>query len=222
MSDSTPDPVVPGRFALDAWLVGLASIVLLACSAFKWLPIDLTEAFGFVTGAVCVWLVTKENLWNWPIGIANNLFFAVLFWKTRLYADFGLQWVYLVLGIYGWWEWLYGGKNRTALTITKASMFDWIAIAIFIPAGTWGMRAVLLASNDAAPFLDAFTTILSLAAQYLLCRKRLENWFIWILADLIYVPLYLHRDLPLTALLYAAFIALCLLGLKRWRKDLRP
>ena len=75
-----------------------------------------TEALGFASGAVCVWLVTKSNIWNWRVGLANNLFFAVLFWKARLFADFGLQGIYLIPGIFGWWEWLRGGENRTRRT----------------------------------------------------------------------------------------------------------
>lgn len=77
--------------------VSSLSFVLLSASWFKWAPIDFTEACGFVTGAACVWLVTRGNIWNWPIGLANNLFFAVLFWRARLFADMGLQGVYLIL-----------------------------------------------------------------------------------------------------------------------------
>jgi nicotinamide mononucleotide transporter len=79
----------------------------------------------------------------------------------------------------------------------------------------------LLVANGAAPFWDSFTTILCLAAQYLLCRKRVENWFFWIAADVIYVPLYLSRELPLTALLYALFLALCLIGVRAWTATLK-
>jgi len=106
---------------VEAVVVAVVTVGLIASAWFKWLPLDLTEALGFATGAVCVWLVTKGNIWNWPVGLANNLFFAVLFWKARLFADFGLQGVYLMLGIYGWWEWLRGGENRTRLAISRSS-----------------------------------------------------------------------------------------------------
>lgn len=89
------------------------SLLLIAASWWRWLPLDITEALGFATGAICVWLVTKGNIWNWPIGLANNVFFAILFWKARLFADFGLQGIYFVLGIYGWWKWLRGGENHS-------------------------------------------------------------------------------------------------------------
>jgi nicotinamide mononucleotide transporter len=201
-------------------VISAVTTLLLAASWFKWLPLDFTEALGFATGAVCVWLVTKGNIWNWPVGLANNLFFAVLFWKARLFADFGLQGIYLILGIYGWWEWLRGGENHTRLAISKTSRSEWIGIAVFLVLGTWGLREILQAVNGSAPLWDAVTTALSIAAQYLLCRKRIENWFFWIAADVIYVPLYLSKQLPLTALLYGGFLVLCVIGWRRWRKEL--
>lgn len=211
---------LPASRTWDGWLIGLLSAALVLCAHFQWLPISLAEALGFATGAVCVWLVTKGNVWNWPIGIANNIVFAVLFWKTRLYGDFGLQWVYFVLGLYGWWQWLRGGENHTELKVSHTSLTEWIGIAAFIPLGTWGLKEILLHVNGSAPWLDSFTTILSLAAQYLMCRKSIESWYLWILADLIYVPLYIHRDLNLTAALYAGFLILCIVGLRRWRNEL--
>jgi nicotinamide mononucleotide transporter len=206
---------------LEVLVIAAVTTLLLAASWFGWLPIDFTEALGFATGAVCVWLVTRGNIWNWPVGLANNLFFAVLFWRARLFADFGLQGVYLILGVYGWWEWLRGGENRTPLAVSRSSRSEWIGVAVFLVAGTWGLCEFLHVVNGAAPFWDALTTTLSLAAQYLLCRKRIENWFLWIAADLVYVPLYLSKQLPLTALLYTGFLVLCGIGWTRWRKELR-
>ena len=208
------------RFRIEAAIAFTLSAALILCAWRQWLPLDLTEAFGFATGAICVWLVTRGNLWNWPVGLVNNIVFAILFWKARLFADFGLQGVYFALGIWGWWQWLHGGTHRAPLPVTRTRKNEWIAIAVFLTAGTWGLRELLLAVNGAAPFWDAITTTICLAAQYLLCRKRIENWLLWITADLIYVPLYLSRGLPLTAILYAGFIGLCIVGLKRWKREL--
>lgn len=196
----------------------LTAGLVIGASHLGWWPISIIEAWGFATGGVCVWLVVREHVWNWPIGLANNLVFFVLFFRSRLYADMGLQVVYFVLGAYGWLNWIYGGKGRSHLPISRANRTDGLLLLIGIPLCTWALHQILVATNGAAPFLDSLTTVLSLAAQYLLCRKRLENWFVWILADLIYVPLYLVRNLPLTAFLYGTFLVMCFFGVREWSR----
>lgn len=196
-----------------------ASLLVLLPSHCGWWPIGVTEAWGFATGGVCVWLVVREHIWNWPLGIANNLVFFVLFLHGRLFEDMGLQVVYLGLGIYGWWNWLHGGRDRGALSISRTTAAEWSALAAAIPLSTLALRELLVAVHDAAPLLDALTTVLSLAAQYLLCHKRLENWWLWIAADLIYVPLYVSRSMPLTAVLYGLFLVMCLFGARAWRRQ---
>lgn len=106
------------------------------------------------------------------------------------------------------------------LPISRATVREWIVIFVFLVAGTWGLRELMVAVNGAAPLWDSLTTVISLAAQFLLCRKRVENWLLWIVADLIYVPLYVSKNLPLTALLYAGFIVLCVIGWRKWRKEM--
>jgi nicotinamide mononucleotide transporter len=179
-----------------------------------------TEALGFVTGAVCVGLIVRENAWNWPIGLANNAFFFVLFLRSRLYGDMMVQVVYFVLGIYGWWHWLFGGVQRSQLPISRLSRAEWIVIVAAIPALTAAVRPILIAVNGASPLMDALTTVLSLIAQYLMTLKRIEHWWLWILADALYVPLYVSRQLPLTAVLYFGFLLLCIAGLRRWRRSI--
>lgn len=130
-----------------------------------------------------------------------------------------LQVVYILLGLIGWWQWLHGGTNRTELHVNHTSVRE-ILILLFIGAvATAGMREYFIKINDSAPFLDALTTALSLIAQYLLNCKRIENWFVWITADLIYVGLYVQKELYLTAILYALFIGLCVAGYISWRKS---
>jgi nicotinamide mononucleotide transporter len=198
----------------------LGSVALIAGAWSGALPLGLVETFGFVTGAACVWLVVKEHIWNFPLGIANNIFFVALFFGARLYADMALQLVYIVLGVLGWYWWLRGGVGRTELRVTRATPATLLALAAIAAVATAGLTLFLRSVGDAAPFLDALTTTLSLAAQYLLTRKLLENWYVWIAADIIYIGLYIARDLHLTAALYALFLGLCLLGLRRWRRSL--
>jgi nicotinamide mononucleotide transporter len=130
-----------------------------------------------------------------------------------------LQIIYFGLGIYGWFEWLHGGRNRSRLAISRITTTECITLILALPICTILLRVVLVKVNGAAPFWDSLTTVLSLVAQYLLCRKRLENWFIWIIADIIYVPLYLSRKLPLTAILYGVFLSMCIIGLRQWSRQ---
>jgi nicotinamide mononucleotide transporter len=201
-------------------MVTVSMFVLLA-SYDQWWTIGVSEAWGFVTGGICVWLVVREHVWNWPIGLANNIFFFILFWRGRLFADMSLQLVYLALGIYGWLNWIFGGQNRTTLQMSRTRRSEWLILLAMIPVGTWVLMQILIKVNGAAPLWDSLTTILSLAAQYLLCRKRFENWFFWIAADLVYIPLYFSRKLPLTAVLYGVFLCMCLAGLRQWHQTLK-
>ena len=199
----------------------VASALVLLASYRAWWPIGIAEAWGFVTGGICVWLVVREHMWNWPVGLANNVFFFALFFHGRLFADMGLQVVYFGLGLYGWLNWLFGGENHSVLKVSRTTRIEWLALLGAIPLCTFGLREILIAVNGAAPFWDSLTTVLSLAAQYLLCRKRFENWFFWIAADVIYIPLYLSRHLPLTGVLYAVFLTMCLVGVREWNRSMR-
>lgn len=156
---------------------------------------------------------------TWPIGLANNVLFFVLFYEARLFADMALQAVYFALGCYGWWVWI-AGREGSDSKPSRTTRREWIVLTVALPAITLGLRAVLIRSGGAAPFFDALTTALSLAAQLLLARKRVENWALWIATDLIYVPLYLSRGLVLTALLYGVFLAMCIAGWRDWRRVL--
>ena len=205
---------------LDALLLALFSAALVVGTWWRLVPLDLTEVFGFVTGAVGVWLTVKENIWNWPVGLANNAFFVVLFFGARLYADMGLQVVYIALGILGWYWWLHGGERRERLAVSTTPWTTRVVLGVLVALCTWGLTLFLRRIGDSAPLWDALTTTLSLAAQYLLTRKLLENWWVWIAADVIYIALYVYKDLYLTSGLYAIFLCMCVAGLVRWRRTL--
>jgi nicotinamide mononucleotide transporter len=199
----------------------VASAVLVIGSLSHKLPMDPTEVLGFVTGGWAVWLTVKQNIWNWPIGIANSAFYLIVFFQTRLYADMSLQGVYVVLGFLGWYWWLRGGQNRTELNVSRTRPLLAAALGVILLSGTWAMTLFLVRVDDSAPFLDALTTVLSLIAQFMLTRKLFENWFVWISADVIYIGLYIYKDLYLTSILYAIFLAMCIVGAVQWRRSLR-
>lgn len=183
--------------------------------------VSVAELLGFVTGAASVWLTVLARISNFPVGIANSAFFLVLFLSARLFADSGLQVVYIVLGLAGWWQWLHGGPRRSRLTVAASGWPLLACCAAFVAVTTWGLTVLLYVAHDIAPFWDALTTAVSLAAQFLLNCKKIETWAFWITADLIYIPLYVVKRLDLTAVVYVLFLAMCLAGLHGWRRVLR-
>ena len=196
------------------------SLALLAGAWWRVLPFGLVEVFGFITGGVSVWLYVKENVWAWPVGLANSALFAVLFLQARLYADMALQGVYIVLGVLGWYLWLRGGERKAGVAIARTDRWTAAVLTLLGVGVTYGLTLFLRSVGDAAPFLDALTTVLSLIAQYLLTRKLIENWAVWIAADVLYIGLYASRGLYLTGLLYLVFLCMCVAGLRSWRRAL--
>jgi nicotinamide mononucleotide transporter len=183
--------------------------------------VSVAELLGFVTGAASVWLTVLARISNFPVGIANSAFFLVLFASARLFADSGLQVVYIVLGFAGWWQWLHGGPERARLTVARSGwpLLAWCVV--FVALATWGLTVLLGAAHDVAPFWDALTTAVSLSAQFLLNCKKIENWAFWIAADVVYIPLYVVKRLDLTAIVYVLFLALCVAGVRAWGHVLR-
>jgi nicotinamide mononucleotide transporter len=183
---------------------------------------NLLEAIAAVIGALSVYLGTRQHIAYWPTAIVNVGLYTYVFWRTGLYADAGLQVVFLVLSIYGWYEWLHGGANRAELRVSRATPRTWL---IVVPTAIvfWYALARYVASRPGVslPYLDAGLTTVSLVAQWMTTRKILENWILWIVVDLVYVPVYVYKDLPVTAVLYAVFLALAVLGYREWRRSYR-
>ena len=186
-----------------------------------WHATTRLELVAVVTGFACVWLAARESIWNFPVAIVSCLLYVFVFSQTRLYADCGLQFFFIALSGYGWYEWLYGGRGDSALAVTHTSSREWLVSAGFVLFFTLGFGYYLRHSTDAAlPYVDSFTTAGSLVAQYLLTRKRLENWLLWLLVDLVYVPLYWYKNLYFSSLLFALYLALAAYGYWEWRREM--
>jgi nicotinamide mononucleotide transporter len=178
------------------------------------------EIVAAVTGAIAVYLAARENIWNWPVAIVNVSLYAIVFFQSRLYADMGLQVVYLILSVYGWYNWLHGGERRTTLHVTRASPRLLLTLGALVAIGSYALGATLAARTNAVlPYLDSALTVTSLAAQWLMTRKVLENWLLWIALDIVYVPMFISRNLLATAVLYAVFLVLAVLGFIEWRRS---
>lgn len=180
--------------------------------------VSWAELLGFLTGGLCVALTVRRSIATFPVGIANSVFFLVLFASAQLWADSCLQLLYIGLGFAGWWQWRHGTADEGPLVVRRAGRGELAACLSFVVVGTAALYFLLTIVHDSAPFLDALTTCLSLAAQWLLNGKRIETWFFWIAADCIYIPLYLSRGLVLTAIVYGLFLVLCVAGLRAWSR----
>jgi nicotinamide mononucleotide transporter len=184
-----------------------------------------TEIWGFVTGLACVWLVARSSVWNFPVALVACALAAVVYVRAKLYSDAGLQGVFIVLGIYGWWEWGRKPAGATAeaeLPITRTSPAMWAVLAAFV-AGFTAIAGYLFDTytDAAAPYVDNFATAVSIAAQYQIARKKLENWLLWIGVDVLYVGLYWQRGIVLFSLQYVIFLGLAVYGLWEWWQLMR-
>jgi nicotinamide mononucleotide transporter len=183
---------------------------------------DPVETLAVITGIVAVYLSTREHIWSWPVALVNVALYAVVFWRTKLYADMGLQVVYFALSVYGWYEWLHGGENRGELHVSRTTPTVAWRLAVIGLASMLLLGTLLARFTDASlPYLDSATTSTSLVAQWMMTRKLLENWAVWIAVDVVYVGMFIYKSLDRTAVLYAIFLVLAVLGHVRWRRSLR-
>ncbi len=176
------------------------------------------EAIATLFGVLAVWLVVRRHIWCWPTGLVQVTLYVWIFWQVRLYSDMILHIVYIFMQLYGWHHWLHGGKERQELPVTRLSTKGWLWIWV-AAAGTalWGM-AMARFTDAALPYLDAFTTVASLIAQWLTARKKLESWLWWIAVDVVAIFVYWIKALYLTTGLYVIFLGLATLGYIEWRK----
>lgn len=184
-----------------------------------WLIQNWVEIVGFLAGAACVWLLVIRNIWTFPVGMINYVMFFILFIGAGLYADAGLQAVYFVLACLGWYWWLRGGEDHQGVDVHEPSRLTLtlcgVAVLVIAASIQWVLHEY---TDSTVAGWDALTTAMSLVAQFMLSRKWIANWWLWIAADLIYIPLYIHKGLYLTAGLYVVFLIMCLAGLIEWQK----
>ena len=181
---------------------------------FTWLEI-VAVAISLAT-IVCN---IREIHWAWPLAIAASLMYFAVFWHNRIYGNALLQIFFVVISAWGWWQWLRpargDGSTLRVSRLTARGRLATLAICILLwPAIGWFLRSY---TDSDVPWWDAFPTAASLVAQFLLARKYLESWTLWMAVDLVSVALYLYKGLWLTALLYALFLVLCVAGWRTWQ-----
>ena len=187
--------------------------------SFSW-----AEVIGAITGVICVWWVAREVIWNFPMGLANNVFLLVLFVDAQLYADGVLQILFFILGVYGWVVWVRGeggGQRGDQEPVRRTSALEWRVLTatgalLWLVAYLWLDRH----TGSPVPIWDSLALALSLVATYGQAKKLLESWWVWIAVDVVSVPLFLNRHLPLIALLYLVYGFICVKGLRDWSRSL--
>lgn len=187
------------------------------------------EILATILGILCVGLLILRNQWSWPIGLVQVVLQGIVLWNAKLYAETVLQGVFWVLQLYGWWAWIASNRKKCASQSVNAPVrverLNANASVFFI--GLTLLQTILIAwflmsfTDGKSPIADAFITAASLTAQYLLAKRYYENWGYWIVVDVLSIPLYVIRELPVLAVLYVVFLAMAIAGFYQWRTALR-
>lgn len=181
------------------------------------------ELISFLLALITVALNIRQNHWAWLFSIVSSALYAVVFFGARLYGDMGLQFVFVAVSIWGWYQWLHGGPAHQVLQVSRLPRWGWAASAFGWLASFSAIALLLKTFTDTdVAYMDGFLTAGSLLGQLLLSRKKLENWHVWIVVDLLYIGLYVYKGLVLTAVLYAVFVVMAVIGLRTWKKALPP
>ena len=186
---------------------------------------SIVELIAAILGVASVYLIIKQSLWCWPVGIAMTILYAWVFFDVRLYSDAGLQIVYIGLQAYGWWYWIarrdeaLEKSSAPIVLLSRRARVGWLIAGVTF-TGVLGLSMDGLTDAD-LPFWDAGTTCFSLVAQILIARKYLENWLVWIGVDVVAIGVYAYTGLYITSGLYAVFLCMASWGLFVWWQDYR-
>jgi len=178
------------------------------------------EIIATIFGLLCVYLTVKQNNWCWPTGLVQVILYTYIFYSVKLYSDSILQVIYIPMQIYGWYYWLHGGKDKKEAPVTKITYKFWAYMILFITGLTlaWGTMMGKY-FGAACPIPDAFIVMTSLFAQWLLSKKKLEAWYLWIAVDIVAIGVYFYKHLYITTGLYTVFLVLAISGLIAWRRS---
>jgi nicotinamide mononucleotide transporter len=187
-----------------------------------WFAEHWFELLAAAVSALDVWLATRRSMISWPVTILASALYGEQFRESRLYSDMLLQGVFVAFAVYGWWHWQRGLRTDGIVRVVTPGASELlrdagVGLAASVLLGYWMMRH----TDASLPWLDAGLTGFSLVGTWWGARKYIANWWLWIVVDAIYIGEYLFKHLILTAVLYAVFVLLAMLGLRDWRRTLR-
>lgn len=181
------------------------------------------EQSATILGVLGVWLMIRQSLWAFPVGLVQVLLSAVVFHQYRLYADRNLQGVFFAVLAYGWWHWLHGERTQGEGAQVGTLSWPWRLACLglgLLASAVWGWYQARF-TDAAMPYRDAFISSFSILAQWLQSRRKLENWHGWILVNATAVPVYWIAGMRWFAVLYFLFLLMALGGLREWHVDQR-
>ncbi len=191
--------------------------------AINWFANNYIEILGVITSLIYLYFSVKQNILLWPFGIISSAFFIYIFYSNRFYADMSLQGYYLLISIYGWFNWSRGrsGSDSDKLPVTRIRLWTALILAVIFIL-LWLVTAILLnnLTDSDVPWGDAFITAGSIVATWMLARKILEHWLIWIIVDGVSVGLYLYKGMYPTVFLYIIFTVIAIIGFYKWKRDM--
>lgn len=179
------------------------------------------EAAGLFFGLICVWLLIRENIWTWPMGIIYVLISLFVFYEAKLYADLALHIIFLFLNIYGWYYWLKAGnKAQGEVPVTTSSWQLMLGLLLISILGTAVSGILLQTNTDASlPYWDSATTVFSLTGMWLSTKKKIENWYYWFFVDIMAAGIYYYKEIYFYFILYFIYIGLAVAGYLAWRRS---
>lgn len=184
----------------------------------SYLAANWLEIAGVFATVVGIWLTTRRLLACWPVVLAADVIYLVVFYRARLFSDALLQVFFVAFTLYGWWHWWRGVCEEGEVRVVPLSGRGWLAGLAAGAVGAVLLGWLMVRAGAALPHLDAALTSYSLVASWWGARKHTANWWLWIAVDLVYIGEYLYKDLKPTAALYAGLVALAVLGLSDWRR----
>jgi nicotinamide mononucleotide transporter len=184
----------------------------------SYLVANWLEMAGFLTTLVGIWLTTRRLLICWPVVLAADVLYLVVFYRARLFSDALLQVFFVVFTLYGWWHWWRGVREEGEVRVVPLSMRGWIAGLVAGAVGAVLLGWLMVRVGAALPHLDAALTSYSLVASWWQARKHTANWWLWIAVNVVYIGEYLYKDLVATAVLYLLLVILAVMGLRDWHR----
>lgn len=182
---------------------------------------SLLEWAATLTGFLCVYLAAKQHILNWPISIISVTIYGYIFYHSKLYGDAVLQIYFLGTAVYGWYYWS-RTDNQKEVPIRRFSRKQlWLTCIAIVALGLLLGSLLARFTDSDVPYIDGLCTATSFIAQFLMTRKILQNWLLWVAVDICYIPLYIHKNLLLTAVLYLAFAIIAWNGYRGWRTTYR-